>query len=655
MKAHGYRIRTLRFLAHPWKFFLAAMLLSGAGYSPAAATPVVVSTDPPNGATGISVGLRWVSVTFSKPMASAINMATSNWGRATAYSWSSDGTTLTFSRENADSPLPANTTILFMLQPPGGSAMKDLEGNALIPYTFSFTTEELLEKVEANPGAGFFFPYYLFVPDRITSPPVLLVEPNNTGTSSDDQSVHDTSARSLIRGRSSFASDLGVPLLVPTFTRPRSNWQVYTHALDRDTLIANTPGLARIDLQLIAMIDDARAKLASRGIHVGPKVFLNGFSASGSFAHRFALLHPARVKAVCAGSPGGFPTLPVTHWEGEFLPYPVGIGDLDTLIGIPFDREAFRSVPAFIYIGDADDNDAVPFSDGFSDEERGLIYKFFGSPPERPFVRWPKAQAAYNSIEGASHFHVYHGVKHTISQDMWEDLKNFFDYYRTAPPASPPPLLVNPHRFKLYFPHVACHGPAGWDTQIGITNNHEGMSISGAFQVYTASGEIAGPPVPITLPPMGRVQFSPCWDFGNLEDVAYAVFSSYSGFVSGYTRFFQPGNSVALHAVSGNRKGVFAKFLNELTGLAFVNVESEPATVRLTALDDAGNVVASAVLRVEPGAKVVDMAEALFGTDLSRAGFIRYASDKTIVGFQVDASPCRQMLDGLPGISHYME
>jgi Bacterial Ig-like domain len=41
--------------------------------------PVVVSTDPPNGATSVSRSLTWVSFTFSKPMRPRRGGTSSYW------------------------------------------------------------------------------------------------------------------------------------------------------------------------------------------------------------------------------------------------------------------------------------------------------------------------------------------------------------------------------------------------------------------------------------------------------------------------------------------------------------------------------------------------------------------------------------------------
>lgn len=52
---------------------------------------------------------------------------------------------------------------------------------------------ELL-KIPADPGKGFHWPYYLSIPPVLVRPAVLLVEPNNSGATSDDQSFHDPGA-----------------------------------------------------------------------------------------------------------------------------------------------------------------------------------------------------------------------------------------------------------------------------------------------------------------------------------------------------------------------------------------------------------------------------------------------------------------------------
>lgn len=285
-----------------------------------------------------------------------------------------------------------------------------------------------LTRVEPDSAKGFRWPYYLY-----DSPGArqraergetvhLLVLPNNTGRPDDDFEVHRRAAwLRMLRDRAA-ADELGVAALVPIFPRPESNWRVYTHALDRDALTTEIGDLARLDMQLIAMIDDARERLASRGWRVGEKVLLRGFSANGMFAIRFAALHPERVLAVAAGSPGGWPIAPVAAWEGKPLRYPVGIADLETLTGKPFDAEGFSRLPIMIFMGDRDDNDSVPFGDGYDPEDRDLVFETFG---RTPIERWPASEETYRAAGTRALFRLDLGVGHETSDETERAVREF--------------------------------------------------------------------------------------------------------------------------------------------------------------------------------------------------------------------------------------
>ena len=87
--------------------------------------------------------------------------------------------------------------------------------------------------VPAAPERGFHYPYILRIPEGIERSDVrfLLVEPNNTGSVSDDLEVHVAAATKLSGSGlgASVARELGVPLLMPAFPRPEKEWQIYTH------------------------------------------------------------------------------------------------------------------------------------------------------------------------------------------------------------------------------------------------------------------------------------------------------------------------------------------------------------------------------------------------------------------------------------------
>ncbi len=290
------------------------------------------------------------------------------------------------------------------------------------------TTVGTLEKIEPLPGGDFAWPYYLYTPSSVSQQTEthLLVMPNNTGYTSDDPAVHEEAARQLIMRYEDHAEKLGAPLLVPTFPRPHTNWRIYTHALDRDTLLTDDVGLQRIDLQLIAMIDDARDRLGTAAgtaqVSIAPQILMDGFSASGMFVNRFAVLHPELVEAAAVGSPGGWPIAPVSEWEQETLRYPIGVADLNEVAGEAFQLEAFRSVPLLFYIGDADTNDSVPYTDGYDPVDKELVFRLFG---ETPLARWPIAEQIYQAAGCSAQFVTYPGVGHEVSPQMTSDVEAF--------------------------------------------------------------------------------------------------------------------------------------------------------------------------------------------------------------------------------------
>jgi pimeloyl-ACP methyl ester carboxylesterase len=375
--------------------------------------PSVVSTSPANGATGVSRDLTAITITFSKPMLGG-STTPSNWG-ASNMEWSPDRRTLTFVRTETQR-LGAGVTVSLTLN------YQDLEGHALPTFTLRFTTLTgyQVQKIEANPLKGFHWPYYLSIPETLGAETVLLIEPNNSGTWSDDPAFHDGRAYDLVLWRSSFALDLDVPLLVPTFPRPiipqaPEPGGIYTHALDRYSLNLHPPylpaNLERIDLQLIAMIEDARERLSGMGHVMDEKVFLMGFSASGAFVTRFTALHPERVKAVAPGSPGGWPIAPMGQWNGITLRYPVGVADVEQLTGSPFDLNTFVKVPQFIYVGSIDTNDALDTRD-MPQEARGQICAWLNCNPN-PYIaeRWPIAEELYDAVGANAQFMVYPGLR----------------------------------------------------------------------------------------------------------------------------------------------------------------------------------------------------------------------------------------------------
>lgn len=238
--------------------------------------------------------------------------------------------------------------------------------------------------IQANPSKGFNYPYFLYIPEGASFEKnlVRIVEPNNSGFANDDLDKHIEKAKRIVTldfyPGNYVAQKLKYPLLVPVFPRSESEWKIYTHALDRDVMLQKNNLLERIDLQLLAMVEDAKSKLTESGYTIQDKFFMTGFSASGTFTNRFTLIHPDKIQAAAAGGLNGLLALPIDSIGGKNLNYPLGTNDFKDLLNKEFQRTAFINTPQFYFMGENDENDAIPYDDSFDLDERELIYEFLG-------------------------------------------------------------------------------------------------------------------------------------------------------------------------------------------------------------------------------------------------------------------------------------
>jgi hypothetical protein len=304
---------------------------------------------------------------------------------------------------------------------------------ALLPLLILFhgcsTIDGELIPVSSDASPGFNFDYFLFIPDEIApdNSVSLIVEPNNTGFTSDAMDDHRKQAENLATNKRNLgnflAHELGYPLLIPVFPRGKENWRIYTHALDRDVMLQKENALERIDLQLLAMVADAKEKLVSRGYSINEGMVLTGFSASGTFANRFSALHPDKVSACIAGGLNGILMLPVDSLDNTALNYPLGTNDFYEITGRHFDSLAFKHTPQFLFMGKLDDNDAASYDDAYDDNERAIIYTVLGEQmqPER----WNRCIEVY--VEQAIHAELktYKDIGHEPSEHIKNDILEF--------------------------------------------------------------------------------------------------------------------------------------------------------------------------------------------------------------------------------------
>lgn len=279
--------------------------------------------------------------------------------------------------------------------------------------------------IEADSSAGFNYPYYLAAPaGSSTDEPVYpLVEPPSMPAPDDDFDTHMEMARRRIEGGFGrrVADELGVPIIHPVFPRPMStpvDFTHYTHSLDRETITLDDTPLADIDRQLLAMVDDARGRLAEAGIATHERFLMNGFSASANFANRFSALHPTKVLSVSAGGFNGMAILPKESTEvplegidRQTLNFPVGIADIEAITGEPFDLEAFRSVKQFLYLGAEDTNDPLLYPDAWTgvDDRMSALFAYGEDIHEE---RYPASKQAYAEEEIQAVFKRYPATGH---------------------------------------------------------------------------------------------------------------------------------------------------------------------------------------------------------------------------------------------------
>lgn len=280
-------------------------------------------------------------------------------------------------------------------------------------------------EVKADPNKGFSYPFLLKIPASIDTH-YLVVETNNTGAVSDDFDVHYQSAKKAIVGNAVgpwVAKKLKSPILIPVFPRPKTDWEIYTHALDRDTLLIESGKLKRLDLQLLAMISQAKKVLADHSLTIKDKVILTGFSASGSLANRFSMIHPESLQLVVAGGLNGILMLPVNKISDEKLNYPLGINDFKNITGIEFDKTKWASIPQFLFMGENDTNDAVKYDDAYSDLERKTIHSVLGQKMQPD--RWTKCQDIYKDNNVNVVFKTYENIGHGTNLKIHNDILSF--------------------------------------------------------------------------------------------------------------------------------------------------------------------------------------------------------------------------------------
>ena len=201
---------------------------------------------------------------------------------------------------------------------------------------------------------------------------------------------------------------------------------------------------------------------------------------------------------------------------------------------------------------------------------------------------------------------------------------------------------------KIYYPHIAsdnvwetglvAYNPASDSCTVTITPYAEsGMSLDAQEEDIPAKGRYFGVVSQLNLP----------------ESTAWMKIEAQNP-LAGFELFTQK-NEPQIAGYTGinlaKTKGTLPLLEDDgFTGIAFVNVGEEKATVVVTALNDAGSKVDQAEVVLSPFQKYVGEISTLFEGNITRATYFTYASAKEVVIFQLNKSSNGQMLDALPGL-----
>ena len=210
-------------------------------------------------------------------------------------------------------------------------------------------------------------------------------------------------------------------------------------------------------------------------------------------------------------------------------------------------------------------------------------------------------------------------------------------------------LLMDDMASTLYFPHIASN--ASWYTGIAAINPNS-LSANLEITPYTDTGN-----------PLDRL-------YMDIPSEEKYIGTAKSLNLPGETAWLKIDSSLPINgfelfgttdekALAGysvvnisRREGVFPK-LDQMgaTGLAFVNTTDAIANVVLAVYDDDGFKVAETSFRLAGYGKIVGQANNFFGDLFLSAGtYLKFSSDKDLVGFQLNSSPDATMLDAIPAL-----
>jgi len=294
----------------------------------------------------------------------------------------------------------------------------------------SYTTPGTLVFHEAD--GTIVYNWFTYIPENIskTEHSYILMTGLHGYPITDEYAEITQESRKRAERRMSWANEHKYILLVPVIPRPETN-HVYAVAFDWKVFLDSTdPFCQRPDFKVNLMIDKLVSDLRNDDYNVDEKVLIEGFSAGGMFAQRYALLHPERVQAIAAGQCGGAITLAESTYNGIQMDWPVGVNDFSSLVGYEFNQSAYQQVPQFIYVGDQDTNTTLWGTGELwrTQSQIDFLNNTFGYTVSVKLENQVSYlnDIGYNNIT----FKKYPGIGHEYTREMKEDSFAFFSDFK---------------------------------------------------------------------------------------------------------------------------------------------------------------------------------------------------------------------------------
>lgn len=334
-----------------------------------------------------------------------------------------EGTEFTERTIELDEPIPETQLISISIQPPEGGYSY---GGSRATVAVGDSLEDIgptVERIEADPDAGFHSPYFLFMP-----------EPSDTV----EESVNDSQLRPLIvktyvwgdfdervdgareRAKSGvIAAEMNCPMLVAPLP-----FDVSARFGLREGIAFNDSRRERVDLQLLAMIEDTKSRLKDEAYTVAEQIHFSGGSSAGVFIDTFAALHPEYVEVFSSGA-NGATFLPIgdltddipTHGETDrtSVPWPFGTADFEARAGKEFNRDAWMDINQYRWIGAEDqdtENSGTYVHKAWKEDNdlSRLVRDIFGK--FQVDHRFETSRAIYNHLGVPAKFVVFEGAGH---------------------------------------------------------------------------------------------------------------------------------------------------------------------------------------------------------------------------------------------------